>query len=142
MVACFGIDPLLHMVATRPEPYGKCELDVVGGIKGERVEVVERNFTGLPIPAYAEIAVEGEILPDQSKEEGPFSEWTGYYASGEKTESAYKSPPSLSSQRPDHNGIAGISAHGAGRALLRIAARILHSRSGRKSRRARRERGC
>jgi len=64
VVACFGVDPLLHMIATRPEPYGKCEFDAVGGIKGEPVEVIEGEITGLPIPAYAEIAVDAEILPD------------------------------------------------------------------------------
>lgn len=90
MVACFGVDPLLHMIATRPEPYGRCEFDAVGGIKGEPVEVIEGEVTGLPIPAYAEIAVEAEIFPDQGKEEGPFSEWTGYYASGEKMEPLVK----------------------------------------------------
>ncbi|MET0499916.1 MAG: UbiD family decarboxylase, partial [Candidatus Binatia bacterium] len=90
VVACFGVDPLLHMIATRPEPYGKCEFDAVGGIKGEPVEIIEGELTGLPIPAYAEIAVEAEILPDQGREEGPFSEWTGYYASGEKMEPVIK----------------------------------------------------
>ncbi len=78
------------MIATRPEPYGQCELDAVGGIKGEPVEIIKGEFTGLPIPAYAEIAVEGEILADQGREEGPFSEWTGYYASGEKLEPLIK----------------------------------------------------
>jgi 4-hydroxy-3-polyprenylbenzoate decarboxylase len=86
VVCCFGVDPLLHMIATRPEPYGRSEFDAVGGIKGEPVEVIRGEVTGLPIPAYAEIAVEGEFLPDRGKEEGPFSEWTGYYASGEKFE--------------------------------------------------------
>jgi 4-hydroxy-3-polyprenylbenzoate decarboxylase len=81
---------LLHMVATRPEPYGRSEFDAVGGIKGEPVEVIEGEVTGLPIPAYAEIAVEAEFLPDQGREEGPFSEWTGYYASGEKMEPLIK----------------------------------------------------
>ena len=90
VVACFGVDPLLHMIATRPEPYGRSEFDAVGGIKGEPVEVIRGEYTGLPIPAYAEIAIEGEFLPDQGKEEGPFSEWTGYYASGEKLEPLIK----------------------------------------------------
>ena len=90
VVCCFGVDPLLHMIATRPEPYGKSEFDAVGGIKGEPVEVIDGEFTGLPIPAHAEIAIEGEFLPDQGKEEGPFSEWTGYYASGEKFEPLIK----------------------------------------------------
>ena len=90
VVCCFGVDPLLHMFATRPEPYGRSEFDAVGGIKGEAMEVITGATTGLPIPAYAEIAIEGEFLPDQGKEEGPFSEWTGYYASGEKLEPLIK----------------------------------------------------
>ncbi len=90
VVCCFGVDPLLHMFATRPEPYGRSEFDAVGGIKGAPMEVITGELTGLPIPAYAEIAIEGEFLPDQGKEEGPFSEWTGYYASGEKIEPLIK----------------------------------------------------
>ena len=35
----------------------------------------------LPIPATAEIVLEGDILPDEKRAEGPFGEWTGYYAS-------------------------------------------------------------
>ena len=81
---CFGVDPLLHLVATRPEPSGRSEFDAVGGIKGEPVEVIEGEVTGLPIPAYAEIAVEAEFLPDQGEEEGPFSESTGYPPAAKK----------------------------------------------------------
>lgn len=90
VVACFGQDPLLHLIAASPEPAGRSELDCVGGIKGEPVEVIQGELTGLPIPAYAEIAVEGEILPQESKIEGPFGEWTGYYASGERMEPVVK----------------------------------------------------
>ena len=38
------------------------------------------------MPATAEIVLEGEIPPGQLLSEGPFGEWTGYYASGEKEE--------------------------------------------------------
>ena len=37
------------------------------------------KLTGLPIPARAEIAIEGYSYPDQGQEEGPFGEFTGYY---------------------------------------------------------------
>lgn len=38
----------------------------------------------MPIPAHAEIAVEGEIPPPdlESRDEGPFGEGTGYYSGG------------------------------------------------------------
>ncbi|MCL4519536.1 MAG: UbiD family decarboxylase, partial [Thaumarchaeota archaeon] len=38
------------------------------------------KVTGLPIPASSEIAAEGFIYPNDLVEEGPFGEFTGYYA--------------------------------------------------------------
>ena len=40
--------------------------------------------TDLPIPATAEIVLEGEIVPPEveTRDEGPFGEWPGYYAAG------------------------------------------------------------
>jgi len=90
VVICFGQDPLLHMMASRPLPVGQSELDYVGGIKEEPVEVIHGELTGLPIPAYAEIAVEAEILPNEGKMEGPFGEYTGYYASGARIDPVVK----------------------------------------------------
>ena len=45
------------------------------------VEVIKGPVTGLPIPANAEIVIEGFVEPDNERIEGPFGEWTGYYAS-------------------------------------------------------------
>jgi 4-hydroxy-3-polyprenylbenzoate decarboxylase len=44
--------------------------------------------TDLPIPATAEIAIEGEILSPEveTRPEGPFGEFTGYYARGKRQE--------------------------------------------------------
>ncbi len=50
-----------------------------GGIKGEPIDVIKGPYSGLPIPARAEIVVEGEILPGEYVDEGPFGEWHGYY---------------------------------------------------------------
>ena len=43
--------------------------------------MVKSELHGLPIPAYGEICIEGEIIQDDERPEGPFGEWTGYYAS-------------------------------------------------------------
>ncbi len=81
-----GHDPLLLMATSFEWPYGKSEYDIVGGVKGQPVEVITGKVTGLPIPAWSEIVLEGEALPDERSKEGPFGEWTGYYASGEREE--------------------------------------------------------
>src|SRR5260370_7677019 len=43
--------------------------------------VIKGPAPGLPIPANAEIVVEGFVAPGNERIEGPFGEWTGYYAS-------------------------------------------------------------
>jgi len=45
------------------------------------VEVYPGSETGLPIPVHTEIVLEGVLLPDVTLPEGPFGEFTGYYAS-------------------------------------------------------------
>lgn len=82
VVVVAGMDPLLFMMSGMEIPYGVGEYDVCGGLRGEAVDVINGPVTGIPIPADAEIAFEGFIHPDDTIKEGPFGEWTGYYASG------------------------------------------------------------
>jgi UbiD family decarboxylase len=82
----FGHDPLLFMASSMEVPYGMSEYDWAGGVRGEPVPVIKAPITGLPIPADAEIVIEGHIRPGDTAPEGPFGEWTGYYASGSRAE--------------------------------------------------------
>lgn len=84
VVVTFGGDPLLLMASYTKFAWGQSELDAVGGMLGHPLEVIRGPLTGLPIPAHAEVAIEGEIPPPaaESRDEGPFGEWTGYYAGG------------------------------------------------------------
>ncbi len=81
-----GGDPLTFLMTCSEIPYGICEFDVVGGLRGKPMKVVRGKVTGLPIPATAEIALEGFVLPGKTRKEGPFGEWTGYYASDVREE--------------------------------------------------------
>src|SRR3989338_7875239 len=84
IVATFGQDPLSFMASNSKIPWGTSELDYVGGLRGRPLEIVRGPVTGLPIPAHAEIAIEGEVPPpsEQARDEGPFGEWPGYYSGG------------------------------------------------------------
>ena len=77
-----GSDPMFFFVAGTEFPYGVCEFDIVGGMRGKPVELVRGKVTGLPFPANAEIVLEGFLDREIRKQEGPFGEWTGYYAGG------------------------------------------------------------
>ena len=86
LVAVFGGDPMTFLMACSELPVGVCEYDVVGGMRGEALKVIKGKHTGLPFPADAEIVVEGFIQPGNKMLEGPFGEWTGYYASDTREE--------------------------------------------------------
>jgi UbiD family decarboxylase len=80
VVASFGHDPLLLMVAGTEIPNSISEYAYAGAMIGQTIPVIRGEVTGLPIPAAAEIVVEGWIRPDRLLQEGPFGEWTGYYS--------------------------------------------------------------
>jgi len=77
-----GEDPALFIAGFEYLPEGHSEYDFAGAIKGYPIEVVAGPHTGLPLPARAEIILEGELLPmtEVTLMEGPFGEFTGYYA--------------------------------------------------------------
>ena len=84
IVATFGQDPLTFMASNTKIPWGTSEMDYVGGLRGRPLEVIKGPVTGLPIPAHAEVAIEGEAPPptEEARDEGPFGEWPGYYSGG------------------------------------------------------------
>jgi 4-hydroxy-3-polyprenylbenzoate decarboxylase len=86
----FGPDPLLWFFGQMEIPAGESEFDYAGGVRGEPYEVILGEHTGLPIPAHSEIAIEGEVIPGSRIPEGPFGEFTGYYAGGLRSEPALK----------------------------------------------------
>jgi UbiD family decarboxylase len=75
-----GPDPSLFIAGFEYLPEGASEYDFAGAIRGRPVQVIEAPHTRLPIPARAEIVFEGYLPPNLTLEEGPFGEFTGYYA--------------------------------------------------------------
>lgn len=88
-LAC-GIDPILFAVGSTGSlaQWGVSEYEVAGGLANAAVDVIENELTVLPIPAWAEVVFVGQAPPPhiESRREGPFAEWTGYYASGARDE--------------------------------------------------------
>ena len=60
-------------------PKTESEYEYYSGIKGAPIELFTSDLTGLPLPARAEIILEGILYPDETFAEGPFGEFTGYY---------------------------------------------------------------
>jgi UbiD family decarboxylase len=78
-----GHAPHLFMAASLPMAIGIEEYGVAGWLADSPVAVVNSPASGLPLPAFGEIVLEGEVPPYKNGEppkEGPFGEWPGYYA--------------------------------------------------------------
>jgi len=73
-----GTDPLSHIVATAGIKTFEDEVDHVGGLRGEPVELVNCETSDLLVPAHAETIIEGDLMPDQIAPDGPFGEYPGY----------------------------------------------------------------
>ena len=106
-----GCDPLL-MLAGSAMVENASEYDVVGTLRNEPVEIVAAPLTGLPIPATAEIVLEGYIDGDNLREEGPFGEYTGFY-----TDELYKQvkKPAIDVKRIYHRNDPILMAASVGR---------------------------
>ena len=55
------------------------EFELMGALMDEPLEVVAAETVDLPVPAFAEIAIEGYLDPAEETNDGPFAEYTGFY---------------------------------------------------------------
>ncbi len=55
------------------------EYEFMGGLMDEPLEVIDGETIDLPVPACAEIVIEGILDPSNETSDGPFAEYTGYY---------------------------------------------------------------
>jgi UbiD family decarboxylase len=90
VVICCGQDPLLFLSSGNEVAFGVSEFAHAGGHRGIPFDTLRSELHGLPMPAAAEIVLEGEIVPNELKGEGPFGEWTGYYASSVREDPVVK----------------------------------------------------
>lgn len=79
VVVAYGIDPILFMTGAQVFGAQESELDAAGGLLGEGIALTDGVAVDLPIPARAEIVIEGLLQPGERQEEGPLGEFTGYY---------------------------------------------------------------
>lgn len=78
-----GGHPTFAIGSQAKNPITVDSYEVVGALQGSPLEVAPARTVSLPVPAHAEIVIEGRIYPDQRRKEGPFGEFTYYYGSAE-----------------------------------------------------------
>ncbi|SVA57217.1 uncharacterized protein METZ01_LOCUS110071 [marine metagenome] len=75
-----GHHPAMGMASQQRGTFGEYELDTMGGLLGEPVDVVRAETVDVPVPADAEIVIEGRIRTDAWEDDGPFGDYWLYYA--------------------------------------------------------------
>ena len=78
VVVALGVEPGLPYVGGMSLPAGVDESHVLGAHFGEPIDVVKAETVGLPVPATAEIVIEGHISHTEVDPEGPMGEYPGY----------------------------------------------------------------
>jgi 2,5-furandicarboxylate decarboxylase 1 len=78
VAVAIGVHAYEHMAAAFKAPAGVNEMEIAGGLRGEPAQLVRCRTVDIPVPAHAEIVLEGELLPNGwTADEGPFGEFAG-----------------------------------------------------------------
>ncbi|OGP93470.1 MAG: hypothetical protein A2156_11250 [Deltaproteobacteria bacterium RBG_16_48_10] len=106
-----GHHPSLGLGSMAMTPRGIDEIEVMGGMKGEPIDLLRGETVDCVYPAEAEVVLEAEILPNLREEEGPFAEFTGYAAGMRKREVLQIKSMGMRKDAIYHDLIAGGNEH-------------------------------
>jgi 4-hydroxy-3-polyprenylbenzoate decarboxylase len=84
VAVALGADPATTLAAVTPIPDTLSEYQFAGLLRGAKTEVTPAHAPDLQVPATAEFIFEGYIDPEETADEGPFGDHTGYYNSVER----------------------------------------------------------
>ncbi len=84
VAAVIGADPGTVIAAVTPVPETLSEYQFAGLLRGKKLGLADCVSVPLKVPSEAEIVIEGHVLPDQSGDEGPYGDHTGYYNAVER----------------------------------------------------------
>jgi 4-hydroxy-3-polyprenylbenzoate decarboxylase len=80
VAVAIGADPATVFSGVAPLPPGISEFLFAGFLRGEGVPLVNGKTVDVPVPAEAEIVLEGFVDPGERRREGPFGDHTGFYS--------------------------------------------------------------
>lgn len=80
VAVAIGTDPVLTYAATAPLPPNIDEMVFAGMLRKKSVELVKCETVDVEVPAASEIVLEGYVLLDELRREGPFGDHTGFYS--------------------------------------------------------------
>jgi 4-hydroxy-3-polyprenylbenzoate decarboxylase len=80
LAVAIGTDPALLMATIAALPENIDEAMFAGFLRGRRSEFVNAKSLSITLPAHAEFILEGVVLPQERRMEGPFGDHFGHYS--------------------------------------------------------------
>ena len=74
-----GVHPALLLASQATTAFGVDEFEIAGTLLGEPIDLVKCETVDIAVPVESEIVLEGRILPNVRKAEGPFGEYPRTY---------------------------------------------------------------
>lgn len=100
MALSIGSHPAWELAASLSIHHPNCgELDYAANFLGEEAELVKCDTIDIDVPACSEIIVEGEVLPGDMEDEGPFGNYLGTYCAGPMSTDGVQMAPVFSVKR-------------------------------------------
>lgn len=94
MALVVGHHPVWEVATASSMHHPGCgELDYVGSLLEEETEFVRCETIAVDVPASAEIVIEGEVVFGVVRDEGPFGNYVGTYASGPMAKAGVQKAP-------------------------------------------------
>ncbi|MFX4263429.1 non-oxidative hydroxyarylic acid decarboxylases subunit C [Pelotomaculum propionicicum] len=81
---CLGVHPVVSLMASAPLQYDQSEYKYAASFMGAPLVLAKALTSGLDVPAYTEVVLEGEFVPRQRFVEGPFGEFPGSYSGSQR----------------------------------------------------------
>ncbi|MBW1666664.1 MAG: UbiD family decarboxylase [Deltaproteobacteria bacterium] len=79
IAVAIGSHPFDILAAATTVAYGTDEFTISSSLRKEPLQLVKCEAVDLEVPAFAEIVLEGEVLPEVWEPEGPFGDFMQYY---------------------------------------------------------------
>ena len=79
VAVAIGADPATILAAVMPLPEGMNEMAFAGLLRRRPSRVARGVSVDLPVPAEAEMVLEGTVSTEETAPEGPYGDHTGYY---------------------------------------------------------------
>jgi 2,5-furandicarboxylate decarboxylase 1 len=80
-----GVDPLLFLSMALKAGPETDKVEVAGGLKGKGIAVMQSFDSPIDVPVGAEFYLEGYVDANDTRQDGPLGEISGYYLTVEKT---------------------------------------------------------